>query len=215
VIKIPLIVILVLAITGCEKRDNGPSVKKRAEIARQDSLMAVIANAQHRAAQGQSRLAAAGQPAISDSTSSKKKFSSFTENALKAKTPAPGTLQAKADTVGTLDSAIATNAKIIKVDSGSAEDRRLDSLMRIANTLSYQYQQMVMTHTHRNLAEAAHQNPAKTRRLLNKISEAAPEKFLRAKRAGEMRNQRLLELQIQMQQGQKQQQGFIPADSGK
>ena len=214
-----MISLLCCSIIGCGKKDVADATEK----SRQDWLMSVIRAAQERsAAGGTTRIVNQASPAGPG------KFSSFSDSAIKsAQENASGAgskpaskrreTPAKSDTAGTLDSAIATNAKIIRVDSGSAEDKRLDSMMRIANTLSYRYQQMVMTHTHRNLAEAAHQNPAKTRRLLNKIMEAAPDRFMRNRRASEIRNQRLQALQNQMQgQAQRQPQpGEPPRDTGK
>jgi hypothetical protein len=214
-----MISLLCCSIIGCGKKNTADL---SAEKARQDSLMAVIRSAQDRSIQGASRIVNQASPAGPG------KFSSFSDSAIKSARARPSLAMArpaakisdtlaKSDTASTLDSAIATNAKNIKVDSGSAEDKRLDSMMLIANTLSYRYQQMVMTHTHRNLAEAAHQNPAKTRRLLNKIIGAAPDRFMRNKKAGEIRNQRLQALQNQMQ-GQDQPQpqpGESPGDSGK
>jgi len=210
------ILILFLAVPGCVRKESPESTAKKVELARQDSLLAVIQSAGDR-----SRPARIINPAAATRTS---KFSSFSDSALQSvqKTAVrvkgkPKIATANSDTASTLESAIATNAAAIKVDSGSAEDRKLDSLMLIANTLSNRYQQMVMTHTHRNLAEAAHQNPAKTRRLLKNIMESAPERLSQSKKINEIRQQRLQSLQSQMQlQLQRQQQtgGFI-GDSGK
>jgi hypothetical protein len=212
-----LLGLMTVALFSCGKKDVGDATEK----SRQDSLMSVIRSAQERSLQGTTRIVNQASPAGPG------KFSSFSDSAIKSaqenasgagSKPASKSRETpvKTDTAGTLDSAIATNAKIIKVDSGSAEDKRLDSMMRIANTLSYRYQQMVMTHTHRNLAEAAHQNPAKTRRLLNKIIEAAPDRFVKNRRASEIRNQRLQALQNQMQgQSQPQPSGQVPPDSGR
>ena len=97
------------------------------------------------------------------------------------------------DTVGTLEAAIGKNA-VISVEKGSAEDKRLDSLMNIAREKSYEYQQYVATHTHTSLAQAAHQDIAKQRRLLLTIAEKAPERLIAAKRAKFMRAQRMREI---------------------
>jgi hypothetical protein len=109
-------------------------------------------------------------------------------------TTAPLPNAEKKDTAATLDAALKTGASIIAVDSGSKEDRRLDSLMTIANTLSARYRALVSTHTHQNLAQAAHQDPAKQRRLLKTITERAPERFERARIIAEERKKRLREM---------------------
>jgi hypothetical protein len=214
---------LALAMAGCGKKDDADSIEKKAESARRDSLFSLIRSADARQEGQRSRII---NPAVAPS---RNKFTSFSDSAIKsvrnkplaAPRALPDSANAghtgKSDTANTLESAIATNAKIIKVDSGGAEDRRLDSLMLIANTLSNRYQQMVMTHTHRNLAEAAHQNPAKTRRLLKNISESAPGRLAQNKRTNEIRQQRLqsLQNQMQLQQLRQQQTGGFIADSGK
>jgi hypothetical protein len=207
---------LCLAAGGCGKKD---AAEATAEKARQDSLFALVRSAQERSASGVSRIVNQTAPAQG------RKFTSFSDSAIqsaqKKTAAAPGTkpvsVAASSDTAGTLDSAIATNAKIIRVDSGSAEDKRLDSLMLIANTLSNKYQQMVMTHTHRNLAEAAHQNPAKNRRLLKAITESAPNRLAQNKKINEIRQQRLqsLQNQMQLQDQRRQQAGGVTGDSGK
>jgi hypothetical protein len=100
----------------------------------------------------------------------------------------------KSDTAATLDAAIKNGASTISVALGSSEDRRLDSLMIIANTLSERYRALVATHTHQNLAQAAHQDPAKTRRLLNTISAKSAQRIENAKLISEERKKRLQEL---------------------
>jgi hypothetical protein len=57
-----------------------------------------------------------------------------------------------------------------------------------------------------NLPETAHQDPAKTRRLLNTITENAPDRIARNKRNNELRQQRLQALQRQMQMQSREQQ---------
>ncbi len=101
---------------------------------------------------------------------------------------------AKPDTAASLEAAIQNNASVISVDSGSSEDKRLDSLMKIANTLSDRYRALVATHTHQNLAQAAHQDPSKTRRLLTTISEKSTQRIENAKLISEERKKRLQEL---------------------
>ncbi len=104
-----------------------------------------------------------------------------------------GGAQKKIDTVGTLEEAIARNATIV-VDSGSAEDLRLDSLMALAWSKSYEYQRYVMTHSHKSLAASAHQDIAKQKRLLKTIAENTKERQSDAQRAKFLRAQRTREL---------------------
>jgi hypothetical protein len=203
--RILLTAFLCLAVSGCGKKENKDTMAIKADRARQDSLFSLIRAARDRSPQEKSRIV---NPAT---VARPQKFSSFSDSTIISarKKPAAGAAAGgpdSLDTAGTLAEAIATNAKIIKVDSGSAEDRRLDSLMLIANTLSSRYQQMVMTHTHANLAAAAHQDPAKTRRLLNTITEKAPDRIARNKRNNELRQERLqaIERQMQMQSREKQ-----------
>jgi hypothetical protein len=97
------------------------------------------------------------------------------------------------DTAATLEAAISTGAKVVMVDSGSAEDRRLDSLMMVAASLSDNYRRFVMNHTHKTLAQAAHQDPAKQRRLLSTITTKQQEREEAARRADEARQRRIAE----------------------
>jgi len=95
------------------------------------------------------------------------------------------------DTAGSVEKAISKNAAMVMVDSGSAEDLRLDSLMAIADNLSAGYRAYVLTHTHKNLAQQAHQDPAKQRRLLLAINAAKDRREQALVKANEARKKRL------------------------
>jgi hypothetical protein len=56
-----------------------------------------------------------------------------------------------------------------------------------------------------NLPKTAHQDPAKTRRLLNTITENAPDRIARNKRNNELRQQRLQAIERQMQMQSREQ----------
>jgi hypothetical protein len=197
------VVLLSLCLSGCGSNERADASARKAEATREDSLMAVIRQAQDRSAQRGSRIVNPATLADSAAATGAGKFSAFSDSAIQTAAPratGPGrtpTATATADTAATLEAAIATNANYLAVDSGSAEDRRLDSLMLIANTLASNYQRMVMNHTHRNLAQAAHQNPAKTRRLRKKITELAPERIAQESKVNQIRQQRLQALREQ------------------
>jgi hypothetical protein len=98
---------------------------------------------------------------------------------------------------------VPSDIKAEKVESRSTEGPRPDSL---ASSQSPDDRRTETNLTRSNLPETAHQDPAKTRRLLNTITESAPDKLARNKKINEVRQARMQAIQRQMQMQSREQQ---------
>ena len=199
----------IILLSGCGSPEGRAEKKEGSPItSREDSLMAVLSAAKASAAQGTSIL----RVDQIDSLAAQSQAEGVLDGGIAATpspattAPAPQATPSKAvsaapasagppppATASTLEEAIRLNA-ILQVDSGSAEDLRLDSLMALAQSKSYEYQRYVMTHTHTSLAAAAHQDIAKQKRLLRAIAAKTDERNLAAQKAKFIRIQRQREL---------------------
>ncbi len=191
---------MVLAIAACgskEKQPQQPAVKLTSH---EDSLMSVLDAARKssqastpailNSKQMDSAVSASGNPTVQSTSEAK----TTAKQAAKKNDSSADTTSTQInanDTAGTLDAAVKKNAALIVVDSGSAEDRRLDSLKQLSSEMGYQYQMLVANHTHRTLAEAAHQDPVKQRRLLIAIYAAKEKRREASQKADSARVERM------------------------
>ena len=179
--------LLALHALGCGGKSQGSPAGRSGIQSREDSLLAVIAAAKTSAELGTSilrkeqidSLAAVPEsdggrePSAKPAAPASAPVSPRPQSAVAAAgSSAPGFVLTQSDTAGSVERALKSGAAMVMVDSGSAEDKRLDSLMLVAESLSASYRAYVLTHTHKNLALQAHQDPAKQRRLLLAISAA-------------------------------------------
>ena len=196
---------LAVTMAACANKDKQQSASAPAKLSsREDSLMTLI-DAARKSSQ-------AASPAILNQKQMDSALVATTgSSAPEAKTTrslAPNTAKSSAkvasdssssmskginsqDTAGSLDAAVKKNAAVIVVDSGSKEDKRLDSLMRLSQEIGYKYQALVMNHTHKSLAEAAHQDPVKQRRLLQAIYAAKAKRQEAVQHADSARAERM------------------------